>query len=373
MAKVKVLCALSGGVDSAVAAALLKNGEFLPDGRQAEVSSAFIKFCSGCGKSRNFTLKEEKRAKKIARVLNIPFFVLDLQKEFKQTVIKKFLEECKKGKTPNPCVVCNKEIKFGLLAEKALELDFDFIATGHYARKDQIFQLPAGKKKAKALRYGLFSPEDKNKDQTYFLYGLGQKQLRRALFPLGEYSKIQVKKMAEKFNLPVSGIKESQEVCFIPNRAEDFLREEIKENFGEIVDAAGKKIGRHKGLWFYTIGQRKGMGLAGGPYYVCGKNIEKNILIVSKEEKDLIKKKVFFKYPNWISGKKPVFPLKAKAKIRYRSPLAFASVNKTKKRGVFEAVFTSPQKAVAPGQSIVFYSVKTKKGGREVLGGGTII
>jgi len=363
--KIKVVCAMSGGIDSSVSAALLKKAGF-------DVIGIFMKFWSdsegGCridlNKNRCCSAESESRARKIAGILGIPFYVLDLEKEFKQKVVDNFLKVCKKGATPNPCVVCNKEIKFGLLIKKAKALGADLVATGHYAKKIK--------------NYRLFTSADELKDQTYFLYRLSQEQLRHILFPVGGFTKPQVRKMAKKFKLPLLEVPESQEICFMPGSAQEFLKKYLKENPGKIIERTGEGeeriIGYHSGLWFHTIGQRKGMGLPGGPYYALEKDMENNKLIVTRNEKDLEQKEVIFKDPSWISGQEPNFPLKARARIRYRHPLAPVVVDRTEKEHIFKAVFDEPQKAVTPGQSIVFYAARAgKNGGREVLGGGTIL
>jgi tRNA-specific 2-thiouridylase len=373
--KIKVICAMSGGIDSSVSAALLKKAGF-------DVVGIFIKFWSdsdescrvGLNKNRCCSGESENRARKIAQILNIPFYILDFQKEFKEKIVDSFLDGYKKGITPNPCVICNKEIKFGLLLEKTLGMGFDFVATGHYAEKIEK-SVPIGRQaKIKNQKYRLFTSADELKDQTYFLHRLSQGQLKHILFPVGELTKPQVRKMAKKFKLPVLETPESQEVCFIPGETEVFLKKYLKEKSGNIVDLQGNKLGGHSGLWFYTIGQRKGIGLPGGPYYVVKKDLEGNNLIVAKDEKDLEQKEVIFENPSWISGQEPNFPLKVEAKIRYRHPLAPALISKTEKKGTFKAVFKDPQRAVTPGQAIVFYNAKAgEKGRREVLGGGTII
>ena len=361
---------MSGGIDSSVSAALLKESGF-------DVVGIFIKFWSDhdeiCRPSLNnnrcCSTESENRARKIAQILNIPFYILDLQKEFKEKIVDGFLDGYKKGITPNPCVACNKEIKFGLLLEKALELGVDFIATGHYAIKK-----PIKNKRSGIENYQLFTSKDEAKDQTYFLHKLSQNQLKHVLFPVGEYTKPQVRKLAKKLKLPVLETPESQEVCFIPGETETFLKKYLKENPGKIVDIQGNELGRHNGLWFYTIGQRKGIGLPGGPYYVAKKDLEKNNLVITKDEKDLEQNEVIFEDTNWLLVQGPDFPLEVEAKIRYRHLLAPAIIDKTEKEGIFKAVFKDPQRAVTPGQSIVFYSAKAdKKGKRETLGGGTIL
>lgn len=343
----KVIVAMSGGVDSSVTAALLKRAGF-------NVTGVFMKLYD----SPRFK-NSEKRAKKIAEILEIPFLSLDLQKEFKKKVIDCFLAEYKKARTPNPCVVCNKEIKFGLLLEKILSLGADFIATGHYARL-----------KKEGNKIHLLRGKDKEKDQSYFLWRLNQEQLRHVMFPLGNYTKQEVRELAKKFKLPIFEISESQEICFIQTTINDFLKKHLKTKPGPIVEqvhyGARKIVGKHEGLWFYTIGQRKGIELAGGPYYVLDKDLKKNLLIVTKNEKDLYKKELIAKDVNWISGKESVLPLKVKAKIRYRHELTSGTLNYPQKPKIYHLIFERSQRAVTPGQSVVFF----KRG--EVLGGGII-
>ncbi len=344
--KKKVVIAMSGGVDSSVAAALLKRGGFPPTGRQVDVIGVFMKFWSDgpkCVANRCCSPESEKRARLVAEKLDIPFYVFNFEKEFKAKVVDSFLKEEKAGLTPNPCVVCNKEIKFGLLFKKALALDADYIATGHYARvKD-------GK---------LIKGKDREKDQSYFLWKLSKRALKKVLFPVGGYNKIEVKRTAKRFRLPVVDIPESQEICFIQNTLEEFLSKHLKLKSGDMV-CDGKVIGKHKGLPLYTIGQRKGIGLAGGPYYVLEKDIKKNVLVITKDEKELYKKELFVKNLNWLVDVK--FPMKINAKIRYRTKGAIAVINKDK------VVFSKSQRAITSGQSIVFYK------GQELLGGGIIV
>jgi tRNA-specific 2-thiouridylase len=354
----KVLVAMSGGVDSSMAAALLKRAGF-------NLTGVFMKL-------NNFSKDSEKRARKVAKILKIPFYVFDFRKEFKKRVIDYFLDEYKKSKTPNPCVVCNKEIKFGLLMEKALALDADFVATGHYARKQKI------ENRKQKIEYKLMKAKDKEKDQSYFLWKLNQKQLSRILFPVGNYTRREVEILARKFKLPVLSAKKSVEICFISKTIEDFLKKHLKEKPGRIIDKKGKVLGEHQGLWFYTIGQRKGIKLPSGPYYVIDKNFRKNILVVSKNEKDLVKKELTARNVNWILGEEPRFPLKINAKIRYRHESVLAIITKNLKptpkrnqrfltgQGIYKLKFTKLQRAITLGQSVVFYW------GDELLGGGII-
>jgi len=352
----KVIVAMSGGLDSSVAAAILKRAGF-------EVTGVFMKLAN------LLSFKEAgKRARKIAKILGIPFLVLDLRKEFKKRIIDYFLKEYKRGVTPNPCVICNKEIKFGLLLEKTLDLDADFVATGHYTRL---------KKDKNGIH--LLKARDKDKDQSYFLWMLNQNQLKRILFPIENYTRKEVENLARKFKLPVLNIKKSVEICFIQTTINDFLKKYLKQKPGQIVDVRGKVLGKHRGLHFYTIGQRKGIGLPRGPYYVMDKDIKKSLLIVTKNEKDLYKKELTAKSINWISGKPPLLPLRIKTKIRYRQLALPATIYHLKSniyrgpdfcrggRGVgCSLIFEKPQRAITPGQSVVFYK------GDELIGGGII-
>jgi len=303
--------------------------------------------------NRGCSPEAEVRARRVARILKIPFYVFNFEKEFKKRIVNYFLNEYKKGVTPNPCIVCNKEIKFGLLLNKALALDTDFVATGHYARI----------KKSKN-GFHLLRGKDKIKDQSYFLWKLNQNQLKRILFPIGNYTRDEVKILARKFKLPVLSVPKSTEICFITTTINDFLRKNLNEKPGKIIDTNGKIVGKHQGLYFYTIGQRKGIGLPGGPYYVFEKDSKKNLLIVTKKEKDLRKKELIAKDVNWISGKVPQLPLKVRVKIRYRQKLAPAALTKNQK--IYTLLFEKPQRAITPGQSVVFYK------GDELLGGGII-
>jgi len=288
---------------------------------------------------------------------------LILKKEFKKIVVDYFLKEYKAGKTPNPCIVCNKEIKFGVLLEKALSLGVDFIATGHYARKKEIGE----NSRSNSCKLAIFKAKDKEKDQSYFLWQLNQKQLKHILFPIGDYTRKEVEDLARKFKLPVLKAKKSVEICFVQKTISDFLKKYLKESPGKIVDKSGRVMGEHQGLWFYTIGQRKSIGLPGGPYYVLEKDLKRNFLIVTKNEKDLLKKELICKNVNWISGKAPKLPLKIKAKIRYRINSARAEIIRRFKNGFYFLKFEKPQKSITAGQSVVFYK------GKEVLGGGIIV
>jgi len=363
--KEKVLVLLSGGVDSAVAAYLLQKqgysvtGIFMIFGSVSQaLSEEENKCCS---------LEAQELARRVAACLKIPFYTVNLALEFQKKIINSFLNECKNGRTPNPCVQCNQEIKFGLMLEKALALGFDYAASGHYVRK---FKVQSAKCKVKGVKhFKLFKARDAKKDQSYFLYTLTQEKLKHLLFPLGDYTKKETRKMAEEFNLPVARRRESQDLCFISGqKIGDFLNQHLKTKKGKIVEiASGKVLGQHFGLPFYTIGQRKNIGIGGiGPFYVIKLDFKKNILFVTRDENDpaLFGRKLKVEKVNWVAGRPPKLPIECLVKIRSMHTPAMA-VARMKKNILF-VDFQTPQKAITPGQAAVFYR------GREILGGGTI-
>ncbi len=358
ISKKKIAVALSGGIDSSVAAALLKE-----EGHN--LIGIFMKLWAEPCLKKGLNQAEE-RAKKVAQILNIPFYRINLQKEFKKIIVDYFLKEVKKGVTPNPCVICNKEIKFGLLLKQALKLKADYLATGHYARKIQKTSPKGQNKRAKGETFKLLKAKDKSKDQLYFLWMLSQKQLKRTLLPIGDYKRQEVEMMAKKFKLPFSGVKKSQEICFIDKNIESFFKKYLKNKPGPIINKQGKVLESHQGLHFYTIGQRKGIKLSAGPYYVVEKFFKKNVLIVSKKENYLFKKELIVTKINWLSGQEPKFPLKTGVKIRYGAPEAGALIKKLHKSR-YRIVFDRTKRAITPGQSAVFYDKE------ELLGGGIIL
>ncbi|MBU1178878.1 tRNA 2-thiouridine(34) synthase MnmA, partial [Patescibacteria group bacterium] len=292
---------------------------------------------------------------RVAAILDIPFYTFDFSRQYKKHVIDYMIKEYKEGRTPNPDIMCNKYIKFDLFLKKALKIGAGKIATGHYVRSSTSNSF--GK---------LLQAKDKNKDQSYFLWTLTQEQLKYCLFPIGDYLKEEVREMAKKFKLPVAEKKDSQGLCFVGEfKMEDFLKDYIKPRPGKIIDENGQKIGEHKGVQYYTIGQRHGVALGGGkdPLFVVSKDIKKNILMVAPEskEKNFYKKEVEVKNVNWISGKKPNFKKVYLARIRYRQPL-----QKCRIEG-YRISFNKPQRAVASGQSLVLYNKN------ELLGGGIIV
>jgi tRNA-specific 2-thiouridylase len=288
------------------------------------------------------------------QLLEIPLYKINLEKEFKQLIIDYFCQEYAKGRTPNPCIACNQYIKFGILLKRALEKGADYFATGHYARVEAA---PEGYRLEKAV--------DITKDQSYFLYTLGQEQLKHLLLPLGELTKERVKDIARELDLPASENRDSQDVCFIPdNDYRAFVAEKVPLKAGEIVDINGKVLGKHEGLALYTVGQRQGLGLTSQEsLYVLKIDAENNKIIVGSREQALHNVLVA-RNLSWVSGKSPKAPMELTAKIRYQAPEAAAELYP--EDDSVEVRFSEPQSAVAPGQSVVFYQ------GDEVLGGGII-
>ena len=353
----RVAVAMSGGVDSSLAAALLLKKDYEVIGvtfrmwPKEECGASFGRACCN--------LEAVTRARAVAGDLGIPYYVFDFSEEFKSNVIDYFCDEYLAGYTPNPCVICNERIKFGLLRKKALALGADLIATGHYA--DKGFNRRTG-------RFFLKEGVDPEKDQSYFLFSLSQEQLSHALFPLSDYTKRRVRAAAKKFKLKTHNTASSQDICFIQNLdyAEYIKKKtgvEIKE--GDIVDKEGKVLGAHKGIPYYTIGQRRGLGIAySEPLYVTDIDRSRNRVIVGLK-RDVLKKSLLAHRINWMAIKDIDGQIRVKAKIRYNHKAEDATVSRVD-RDLVRVDFDMPQEAPTPGQAVVFYN----KG--IVVGGGWI-
>ena len=340
---------MSGGVDSSVSALLLKKEGFDVSG----VNLVMHHNNGGCGSS-----SELDTARAVSEKMGIDFHVFDFCEEFEREIMTYFAETYIAGATPNPCVVCNRKLKFGALLDKADDMGFDYIATGHYARIEKDGE-----------RFLLRKGEDLSKDQSYVLYGLSQRQLSRTLFPLGSYKKTDVRIIAEENGLVNAHKHDSQDICFLPDgNYPEFIEKFTGRKFekGDFVTLDGKKLGEHKGIIRYTIGQRKGLGLAlPAPMYVFKKDMEKNQVILTSEDK-LFSKSLDADTINFIPFDKLTSPLHIKAKVRYSQRECDAVVEQTGDNTV-HVEFNEPQRAISKGQSVVFYD------GDYVVGGGVIL
>jgi len=354
--KGRVLVAMSGGVDSSVAAALLvqQGYECIGVTMQLWPEDLPVENESGC-----CSLTAVEDARRVANHLGIPYYVLNFADSFAEQVIDLFAAEYLQGRTPNPCIVCNEKVKFGSFLEKALELECDYVATGHYARVAWDEQ---------RRRFILRKGKDAAKDQSYTLYGLTQEQLRHTLFPLGEYTKDEVRRIARSLGIVTASKPDSQEICFVPGGdyrrfLERYAPESVKP--GEIVDLEGRVLGRHRGIAFYTVGQRKGLGIAGGvPLYVVRLDAENNRVVVGPKEAvqgvRLLARPVNFVAIAALDGARRVT-----CKIRYRANEVPATITPGPQESVITE-FDEPESAITPGQSVVWYD------GDVVLGGGII-
>jgi tRNA-specific 2-thiouridylase len=370
LSSTRVVVAMSGGVDSSTAAALLVEEGY-------EVIGVMMRLWAegGEGGALNRCCSPEavEDARHVCQLLDIPFYLVNYEKDFKHHVVDYFVSEYARGRTPNPCLACNRHIKFGLLLRRALSLDARYLATGHYARIRRI----NGHYPSTTLRQGsgqgsghcqLLKGVDRRKDQSYALYMLGQKELSHLLFPLGNYTKDQVRAIALERGLPVAEKAESQELCFVhDNDYRRFLRTHAPEAIepGPIVDMAGRVIGQHKGLPFYTIGQREGMGIAAPEaLYVLEMDAARNT-IVAGTKAELGRQALIAYQVSFVSGKIPESPLKVTAKIRYKAVEAKATLTPVDENRV-ALTFVEPQRDITPGQGVVFYQDEI------VLGGGII-
>lgn len=353
----KVLVGMSGGVDSSMCAHLL-----LKDGYEAigvhchffDNDDAFIRDKTCC------SLDDSNDARDVAYKLGIPFYVFNFKEEFKEKVIGNFVETYINGATPNPCIECNKHLKFGKLLRRAFEIGFDYVATGHYAQIE--FDETSG-------RYLLKKGIDETKDQSYVLYNMTQEQLKHTVFPLGKYRKTEIREMAQELGFVNAKKHDSQDICFVPDGDyATFIENHIGKKFesGDFVDREGKVLGTHKGIIRYTIGQRKGLGLAlPAPLYVYKKDMENNKVILSCEA-DLFSKSLDACDINLIKYEKLDGPIRVKAKVRYKQAEQWATVTQTDENH-FHVEFDEPQRAFAKGQAVVLYD------GDCVVGGGTIM
>ncbi|HEX79174.1 MAG TPA: tRNA 2-thiouridine(34) synthase MnmA [Dehalococcoidia bacterium] len=341
MPQKKVAVAMSGGIDSSVAAALLKHQGY-------QVFGVTMLLYSKPDKEQKAKLKQA------AESLGIPHYIIDLRRHFRHQIIKPFCNEYNNGRTPNPCIACNQHIKFGLLLNKVRRMGADYLATGHYAR------IESGQN-----GFRLIKGIDHGKDQSYFLYTLGQQQLQYLLLPIGELYKNQTRRIARELCLTETEGHESQDICFVPdNDYRSFVARHLSCQPGDIVDTDGGVLGKHSGLAYYTVGQRQGLGLASDRrLYVLKLDSRNNKLVVGSQSQ-LLSSRLIAGRLNWVSGKAPQDDDGITARIRYKSPEAPASLRLN--RDTAEVSFSQPQRSVSPGQAVVFYQCE------EVLGGGII-
>jgi tRNA-specific 2-thiouridylase len=350
----RIVVALSGGVDSSVAAALLKQ-------QGHEVIGMMMRLWSEPGSetaNRCCTPDAIAMARRVAARLDIPFYAVDAQHIFREVVVQYFLDGYARGNTPNPCLACNRYIRWDFLLQRALTLGANYLATGHYARV-------AGDSRGKIQ---LLRGVDAQKDQSYVLSVLTQEQLRHAIYPVGDYTKPQVRQLARDFGLPVAEREESQDLCFLGEEDyRNFLRRYTPdvENPGPIETRNGQHLGEHKGLAFYTIGQRKGLGISSPvPMYVLAKDTSRNCLIIGKED-ELGGQELTARDVNWVSGDPPAGTIRAQVKIRYKAVDAWGFVSPLDGSCV-RVRFEAPLRDITPGQAVVFYD------GDICLGGGII-
>jgi tRNA-uridine 2-sulfurtransferase len=350
---IRVVVGMSGGVDSSVAALLLKEQGY-------DVIGIFMKNWDDTDEFGVCTATEDyEDVIRVCNQIGIPYYAVNFEKQYWDKVFTYFLDEYKAGRTPNPDVMCNKEIKFKAFLEHAMKLGADFLATGHYARVEY-----------RDGEYKMLRGVDENKDQTYFLNQLSQSQLEKVMFPIGNIEKSKVREIAKEADLATATKKDSTGICFIGERNfKEFLSNYLPAQPGNMETLEGEVVGKHDGLMYYTIGQRHGLGIggAGDPWFVIGKDLERNVLFVGQafHNDKLYSNSIIAVDVSWVTEKEVKETFECTAKFRYRQPDNKVTVQKLE-GGTVKVVFAEPIRAITPGQSVVFYH------GDECLGGGTI-